>query len=81
MVLDVVFGGLVTMTHRLLRMAMRDEGLMRRERVSFFFIVFCRSAMMPRGVLVMLRCGGVVLRARKDVGHFTSFVFPLPDSA
>jgi hypothetical protein len=80
MVLDVVFGGLVAMTHGLLRMAVRDEGLMRRERVIFFFIVFRRLAMMPRGLLMVLRGGGVVLCARKDVGHGTSCVvlFPIP---
>jgi len=78
MVLDVVFGGLVAMTHGLLRMAVRDEGLMRRERVIFFFIVLCCLAMMPRGVLVMLRCGCVVLCARKHVGHETSGVVLFP---
>jgi hypothetical protein len=37
-------------------------------------------AMMPRGLLVVLRGGGVVLCARKDVGHGTSCVvlFPIP---
>ncbi|MGH9810330.1 MAG: hypothetical protein ACRD9W_24295, partial [Terriglobia bacterium] len=79
MVLDMIFGGLVAMAHGLLRMAVRDERLMRRKRVIFFFIVFCCLAMMPRSVLVMLRGGGVVLCARKDVGHETScVVFPIP---
>ena len=64
MVLDAIFGGLVAMTHRLLRVAVCDESLMRRERVIFFFIVFRRLAMMPRGLLVVFRGGGVVLCAR-----------------
>jgi len=80
MMLDVVFGGLVAMTHGLLRMAVRDESLMRRERVIFFVIVFRRLAMMPRGLLVVLRGGGVVLCAREDVSHGTSCVVLFPIS-
>jgi hypothetical protein len=76
----MVFGGFIAMAHGLLGMAVRDERLMRRERVILFFIVFCRLAMMPRGVVVMLSGGGVVLRARETVGHEISCVVPLLDT-
>jgi hypothetical protein len=39
MVLDMVLGGLVAMADGLLRMTMRDEGLVRGEGVVFLFVV------------------------------------------
>jgi hypothetical protein len=67
--LDMVFGGLISVANGLLRVAMRDERLMRCMGVVFLRVIPRGFAMMPRRLLVMARCGLVVLGSAKNLAH------------
>jgi hypothetical protein len=68
-VLDMVLGGFIAVTCGLLRVAVSDEGLVCRVRVIFLFVVLRRLAMMPRGVLVMIRRREMVFLACEHSRH------------
>jgi hypothetical protein len=68
-VLDMVLGCLVAVPNGLLRMAMRDERLVRCMRIVFCRIVSRGFAMMERGLLMMHGRRVVMLRARKCFVH------------
>lgn len=66
---DMILGRLVAMANGLLRVAMRDERLMRGMRVVLFGVVPRGFAMMQCGLLMMYRRRIVMLRARKCFVH------------
>src|SRR5487761_346921 len=69
MVFDVILGRLVAMADGLLRMAMRDEGLMRGMGVVLLRVVSRGFAMMPRCLLVMACRSFVVLGSAEYLAH------------
>jgi hypothetical protein len=69
--LDVVFRRFIAMADSLLRVAMRDERLMRRMRIVLLGVVLRRTAVMQRCLLMVLRCGHVVFRAGEAGENFS----------
>ncbi len=69
MLFDVILGRRIRVTDGLLRVAVSDEGLMRRMRVIIFPVVLRGLTMMPRGLVVMIGSGKVMLHARKHRRH------------
>src|SRR5690349_17403806 len=67
--LDTVFGCLVGVATRLLRMAMRDERLMRCVRMVVLGVVSRGLAMVHRGLFVMGCRRVVMLRSRQYLDH------------
>jgi hypothetical protein len=73
-VLDMVLGRFVAVAGGLLRVAVSDESLMCSVRVISLFIVLRRLAMMPRGLLVMIRRREMVLLACGHSRHDISLI-------
>lgn len=57
------------MADGLLRMAMRDESLMRRKGVVFLRVISRGFAVVPCRLLVMVRCGLVVLGSAESLAQ------------
>src|SRR6185312_427025 len=76
--LDVVFGRLTAVADGLLRVAMRDEGLMRCMGVVFLRVISRGFAVMPRRFLVMVRCGLVVLGSAEKLAHEVPPILAIP---
>jgi hypothetical protein len=73
-VLDMVLGRFVAVTRGLLRVAVSDESLVCRVCVIFLFVMLRRLAVMPRGLLVMIRRREMVFLACEHSRHDISLI-------
>jgi hypothetical protein len=69
MLFDMILGRLVAVADGLLRVAVRDERLMRGTGVVLFRVISRGFAMMPRCLLVMARRSLVVLGSAENLAH------------
>jgi hypothetical protein len=72
MMLEMVFGRFISVANGLLRVAMRDERLMRRMRIVLPRVVLRCLAMVRRRLLMVLGCGEMVFRTCENSGHGSS---------
>jgi len=70
--LDVIFGGLVRVTARELRVTVGDERLVRRVGMIAFLIMLGCGAVMVCGRFMMVGRGNMMLRARENFRHGVS---------